>query len=62
MIKPAVDGTLAIMKAAQKNKVSKVVITSSVFAVFENKDKTKTYFTPDDWSDDNQTLYSKSKT
>lgn len=33
VIKPAVDGTLAIMRAAQKNKVKKVVITSSTGAV-----------------------------
>ena len=63
MVKPAVEGTLAVMKAAQKNKVSKVVITSSMVAVFDVKDKTQTYFTPNDWSEpEGQSSYSKSKT
>ena len=34
MIRPAVDGTLAIMKAARLNKVKRVVVTSSVAAIF----------------------------
>lgn len=33
IIKPAVDGTLAVMKAAHKNRVKRVVITSSVAAI-----------------------------
>ena len=33
MIEPAVNGTLAIMKAAHQNKVKKVVLTSSIAAV-----------------------------
>jgi len=33
MIRPAVDGVLAVMKACQKYKVKRVVITSSVAAV-----------------------------
>lgn len=50
MIKPAVEGTLAIMKAARLNKVKKVVITSSVAAIFYQKNL-KDIFTADDWSD-----------
>ena len=34
LIKPAVDGTLAIMKAAQAAKVKRVVVTSSVAAIY----------------------------
>ena len=34
LIKPAVEGTLAVMKAAKLNKVKRVVITSSVVAIF----------------------------
>ena len=34
LIKPAVEGTLAIMKAARLNKVKRVVVTSSVAAIF----------------------------
>ena len=33
LIKPAVEGTLAIMKAARLNKVKRVVVTSSVAAI-----------------------------
>ncbi len=33
LIKPAVDGTLAIMKAASINGVKRVVITSSVASI-----------------------------
>jgi len=40
MVKPAVDGTLAVMKAAHKNKVTKVVLTSSMVAVCDVEDKT----------------------
>jgi dihydroflavonol-4-reductase len=36
IIKPAVDGTLAVMEAAKANKVKKVVITSSVATVIYN--------------------------
>lgn len=63
MVKPAVEGTLAVMRAAQKWKVSKVVVTSSCIAAFDVKDKTKTFFSPEDWSDpDAQSAYGKSKT
>ena len=35
LIKPAVEGTLAVMKAAQINKVKRVVVTSSVAAIYK---------------------------
>lgn len=38
VIKPAVQGTLAACKAAQINKVKKLVITSSVLAITERED------------------------
>lgn len=34
IIKPAVEGTLSMMRAAHKNKVKRIVITSSAVAVF----------------------------
>ena len=34
LIRPAVEGTLAVMRAAHKHKVKRVVITSSVAAIF----------------------------
>ena len=36
LIKPAVEGTLAVMKAARLNKVKRVVVTSSIVAISEN--------------------------
>ena len=57
------DGTLAIMEAAKLNKVKRVVITSSVAAIYCSKDKKKTVFTIEDWSDlEAATPYEKSKT
>ncbi len=38
LIKPAVEGTLAIMKAARANKVKRVVITSSIAAIMVSQD------------------------
>jgi len=34
IIKPAVEGTKAVMTAAIKNNINKIVITSSIAAVF----------------------------
>ena len=34
VIKPAVDGTLTVMKACQKARVSRMVLTSSAVAIF----------------------------
>ena len=64
IIQPAVDGTLAVMKAAQKNKVKKVVITSSTAAVAFDLESDK-IFTEEDWTDINAErlpTYLKSKT
>ena len=63
LIKPAVEGTMAAMRAAHHNKVKRVVITSSVAAIYKNIDKKKTHFTTDDWTDINIAApYEKSKT
>jgi len=51
LIKPAVDGTLSVMRAAAANNVERVVITSSVAAMMMTNDAKKTHFTEDDWSD-----------
>ena len=51
MIEPAVKGTTAIMKCALANKVKRVVITSSIAAIFGKKDKSQTHFTTKDWSE-----------
>ena len=62
VIKPAVNGTLAVMKAAQKSKVKKVVITSSIAAVGFGRTGG---LTEKDWTDVNTEglpTYDKSKT
>ena len=63
-VKPAVAGVKRAMKFAKKHNVKKVVLTSSVAAIFETME-TKSYFDETDWSDpDNPAIshYSKSKT
>ena len=52
VIKPAVEGTLAVMNAALKHKVKRVVITSSGLTVGQKKpENAKSIYTEDDWSD-----------
>lgn len=63
LIRPAVDGTLRALRAAQAAKVTRVILTSSVVAI-EAKDKAGA-FTPADWSDPDHpksSPYYKSKT
>mmetsp|Transcript_15645 Transcript_15645/g.11022 ORF Transcript_15645/g.11022 Transcript_15645/m.11022 type:complete len:138 (-) Transcript_15645:485-898(-) len=64
MIRPAVDGTLAVMEAARVHKVKRVVITSSVDAIFCSDEDPELY-DESYWSDLNHELadaYVKSKT
>lgn len=53
VIAPAVTGTLNVLKACHEAKVKRVVMVSSIAAVFSNpnwpKDKA---FTEDSWSDE----------
>ena len=63
LIKPAVNGTVAVMIAAQINKVKRVVITSSVASIYITPDKTKKHFNENDWTDPKiATAYERSKT
>ena len=63
LIKPAVNGTVAVMKAAHINKVKRVVITSSVAAIYITADKSKKFFNENDWTDTKiATAYERSKT
>jgi nucleoside-diphosphate-sugar epimerase len=63
LIKPAVEGTMAVMRAAHKHKVKRVVITSSVVAIYFSADKKKVDFSVEDWSDLKVAdAYGKSKT
>ena len=63
-VKPAVAGVQRAMKFAKKHNVKKVVLTSSVAAIFETIES-KSYYDESDWSDsDSPTIshYAKSKT
>ena len=64
MIRPAVEGTLAVLKAAYKHKVKRVVITSSLSAIMmKNPENVKDKFDENDWSDlEACSAYDKSKT
>ncbi|RIV18789.1 aldehyde reductase [Fibrisoma montanum] len=68
LIIPAKNGTLTIMKAALKNNVKRVVITSSLAAIAYGKTpkELRKVFTESDWSDvtrnEDITPYYKSKT
>ena len=64
LITPAVEGTLAVMKAALKHKVKRVVITSSGLTVTLHKEEDqKERYNEEDWSDvDAIFSYAKSKT
>ncbi|MEO0700975.1 MAG: NAD-dependent epimerase/dehydratase family protein [Pseudomonadota bacterium] len=64
IIRPAVDGTLRALRAAQKAGVTRVILTSSVVAIEATDVGTRRY-TPDDWSDPahpKSNAYYKSKT
>lgn len=64
MIRPAVDGTLRILKAAREAGVKRVVMTSNFGAVgYSHKDK-NTVITEDSWTNPNEkglSIYNKSK-
>jgi dihydroflavonol-4-reductase len=49
VVKPALEGTNAVLKACHQNKIKRLVITSSCAAIFVN-DK-KGVYTVEDWSD-----------
>ena len=63
-VKPAVAGVKRAMKFAKKHNIKKVVLTSSVAAIYETMES-KSYYDETDWSDpENPAIshYSKSKT
>jgi len=51
LIRPAVEGTLRVLKAALAARVSRVVQTSSTVAVYGGQNERATPFTEDDWTD-----------
>jgi len=66
ILKPYCDGTLTVMKAAQKYKVKKVVITSSIASIMGgNSHNKKERYTEEDWTkldSPGLTTYVKAKT
>ena len=65
LIRPAVEGTLRVLKAARAAGVKRFVQTSSMVAVIQGHRHEKTSFTEDDWSNlaaPGITAYQKSKT
>jgi len=53
MIEPAVGGSLSVMRAAQKHKIERVVVTSSTAAmVISNPKRNKKVYDERDWSDE----------
>jgi nucleoside-diphosphate-sugar epimerase len=64
LIKPAVEGTMAVMRAAHRHKVKRVVVTSSCAAVMVKAPGThQEVFNENDWSDVKTAgPYEKSKT
>ena len=62
LITPAVDGTKRVVQAAQRAGVSRLVLTSSIFAMIAGKDSGR--YGPDSWSDTDADIgaYAKSKT
>jgi len=63
LIRPAVEGTMSVLKACYENKVKKVVITSSIAAILSYGKTDKKNYTEDDWDDmANVSPYFKSKT
>lgn len=64
MIRPAVDGTLRVLKAARNAGVKRVVMTSNFGAVGYSHKDPKTPITEEDWTDPNEkglSSYNKSK-
>jgi len=63
LIRPAVEGTLNVLKACAANNVKKVVLTSSCAAILSYGTKNKVHYTEDDWCDITTVpAYQKSKT
>ncbi|MEM8590981.1 MAG: NAD-dependent epimerase/dehydratase family protein [Pseudomonadota bacterium] len=65
VIRPAVDGTLRALRAAQAAGITRIVLTSSVVAIMYSGKPVGSGYGPDDWTDVNHPAarpYVKSKT
>lgn len=64
ILKQAVDGTKFVLEACAEHNIKKVVVTSSISAIFDQKDKLKdgSHFTVNDYSDEDcLSLYDRTK-
>ena len=61
MVRPAVDGTMSIMRASKAGGVKRVVITSSIAAVMDTTIRHKNHYGVEDWNINHQDPYGKSK-
>jgi dihydroflavonol-4-reductase len=50
LVKPAVDGTLAVLRACHKHKVKRVVITSSLAAISFGHEPEEPVYNEGHWS------------
>ncbi|GIE82493.1 dihydroflavonol-4-reductase [Actinoplanes philippinensis] len=64
MVRPAVDGTLRVLRAARDAGVRRVVLTSAIGAIAYGHDRRHTPFTEQDWTNVDADIapYQKSKT
>jgi dihydroflavonol-4-reductase len=64
LIDPALDGTLRVVKAALKKGIRRVVLLSTIGAIFDGHEGEKKVFTENDWSDVEhpRLIYHKGKT
>ncbi|EGD80516.1 cinnamyl-alcohol dehydrogenase family/CAD family [Salpingoeca rosetta] len=52
LVEPAVQGTLAVLRAAKANNIKEVIVTSSTATVFAKDTPKDHVFTEEDWSDE----------
>ncbi|CDW84889.1 nad-dependent epimerase dehydratase [Stylonychia lemnae] len=63
LIRPAVEGTLSILRSCVKHKIKRIVITSSSLTMCVQPSNKKPVYNEEDWSDPNSCApYDKSKT
>ena len=51
LVGPAVKATMTVMRASLASHVKRVVLTSSMAAIMNCKDHSKTHYTADDWAE-----------
>ena len=51
LIEPAVNATMTVMRASIASSVKRVVLTSSMAAIMNCKDISKTHYSPSDWAE-----------